>query len=583
MQYILFVQMILLEFIWFFTMINLFHISFLKESKYYTIALFNSNFDYISISMKHRTVISQCFDKIPLDHSNHNFFNHHDYMNYSRCILDHSPIMSSKEKEAGILLIVDSFCPLGIEITQQLRDQQIDHIDIRGQQHLDINSDAGKQILNQFHISKALIVCDSLMSRKFSYVSNIVSAVKDIKGNVMIDIPPVFGHRRCQYSKDKYENLFYKCSVKNLSQTNNQYEIEGEKFVLAKDAANFILNIINSNSNSENFYSLSPEIKTYTIKELYRRFYSYCNQNSKDELIESLMSSCHPFPPQDDKSITLSIVSTLSNNPDYLKRALINFDVFDYFLPFYPSLPFELVLVMVGEKIPKILKIGENLKKHVKFINIPLNVYKSLLNKLRIDYFPEFIMRNVGIRRSQGEFIACITSDSVPNIQLYDSILHRQFNLNSYVRTYRKYSSQNKSIIIDKLNYYSSKTSQNLIYHIEKTDFRNILNSKSCGDFQLTHWRIWKAVKGYIEGKEVFHIDSALGLDLVALVPSPLLMKVIGFNLHLDHPKISHRTYRFLYWNYLNMSEKGYISANSYRFRNNWGLSYLSNLPKVYF
>lgn len=556
---------------------------FKKLINYDQPSLFNIDDFYTEINIKYQTGISRCFENLPFNYSHKDYINHHDYMNYTRCILDYGPQMTNKEKKSGLLLVVDSLCPLGIEITQQLRDQQIDHIDIRGIQHLDINSDAGKEVLKQFHISKSLIVCDSLMSRQFANESNeVISSVKNIKGKVMINLPPVFGHFRCKHTKDELEDLFYQCSIKKVTEKMKKYEKKKGKFVLAKDAANFILNIIKSNDNNE-VYELNREIKTYTIKELYNRFYEYCNKNSNDVLIESLMYSCRPFPPQDKKQFTLSIVSTLSNNEEYLKRASIIFDVFDYFLPNYPSLPFEFVLVMVGDKIPTELRIGKNLKNHLRIIKIPLKYYSSLTNKLNITYFPEYIMRNVGIRRSRGEFIASVSSDTIANVQLFDFILHRQFNLHSYVRTYRKLSKDIKSDIIKKMTCFENEMSQYLIDFVEFLDFREVLNSRSSGDFQLAHWRIWKAVNGYIEGDEVFNIDSALGFDIVALIPSPLFMKIFGFNLHIEHKKKSHISKHFKYSKYYKMTRKGYMSANSYRIRNKWGLVHYSKLPKICF
>jgi hypothetical protein len=70
---------------------------------------------------------------------------------------------------------------------------------------------------------------------------------------------------------------------------------------------------------------------------------------------------------------------------------------------------------------------------------------------------------------------------------------------------------------------------------------RKALIGEACGDFQGAHRLMWERVNGYIEAKEIFHVDSALGWDMTGFLTPPLVRVLPGEN-HLSHKKISMNT-----------------------------------------
>lgn len=123
-------------------------------------------------------------------------------------------------------------------------------------------------------------------------------------------------------------------------------------------------------------------------------------------------------------------------------------------------------------------------------------------------------------------------------------------------------------------------------YFVNETNTHGLniqLISSASGSFQLAHWRIWKTIRGFIESKELFHIDTYLGLDVIASIPSPTLVKIIGHNFHQTHEKRNYKFTKFPIGNYRIYSRKGLLSAETFNFRENWGLSNINSLPSIVF
>lgn len=133
---------------------------------------------------------------------------------------------------------------------------------------------------------------------------------------------------------------------------------------------------------------------------------------------------------------------TITLDKKYSSSANQTFYFFEYYLKnFPPFLPFEFVVIVIEKNdidIDNILTIGENVRKYIRYIKISQKFYESFLSSMNFVNFPEFILKNIAVRRSKGEFILSISVDSFPNKMIFDFILNRQFNMNSYVRSLRK-------------------------------------------------------------------------------------------------------------------------------------------------
>lgn len=113
---------------------------------------------------------------------------------------------------------------------------------------------------------------------------------------------------------------------------------------------------------------------------------------------------------------------------------------------------------------------------------------------------------------------------------------------------------------------------------------RNSMFSTACGSFQLAHWRIWEIIHGFFEGKELYHVDTFLGFEMMAAIPSPMLIKVIGTSYHWMHSKKKlNASFIFDIQKYSLSSQKGVLSKSTFNQRENWGLGNNKLLPPIEF
>ena len=76
-------------------------------------------------------------------------------------------------------------------------------------------------------------------------------------------------------------------------------------------------------------------------------------------------------------------------------------------------------------------------KKHHILISIPLPLLKSIKEKYNINYFPEYFLRNIGLRRSRGRYLLSGSSDVIMPPHFFLGIRKHLFSKNYLLRTIR--------------------------------------------------------------------------------------------------------------------------------------------------
>ena len=225
-----------------------------------------------------------------------------------------------------------------------------------------------------------------------------------------------------------------------------------------------------------------------------------------------------------------------------------------------PLASFELVFVdYAGNAREKHLKetliIPPFLYKRVRFIEVPLLFHMRLERELKTTVpFLEYIAKNIGIRRSRGEFVITTNPDDILPPDLFEQIAKKQFNKGFLYRAQRwdlregwdkNYTLKN---ITDATG--SVKTIRSKLDVKERCRVPNYFgeivsketfdkNSALCGsgDFIMLSRELWEAVDGFNEYPANPNVDSTFSAKLMRILPGYFRHFVRVPILHQHHPK----------------------------------------------
>jgi len=142
--------------------------------------------------------------------------------------------------------------------------------------------------------------------------------------------------------------------------------------------------------------------------------------------------------------------------------------------------------------------------------------------------FLEFFAKNVGIRRSMGEYIICTNADVFYGESVFDNIANEPLDKNTIYRT------QRNDIRFLKLNGLSEK-------HFEVATFRvnPLYNRKpytdASGDFTMASKELFEKLQGYDENQRFVKIHKDTRILFSSLYNREVDYKEIGKMYHIDH------------------------------------------------
>jgi hypothetical protein len=207
-------------------------------------------------------------------------------------------------------------------------------------------------------------------------------------------------------------------------------------------------------------------------------------------------------------------------------------------------------------------------RKYLKIVLISPPLQARIRRKYG-HFFPEYVMRNVGLRRAIGTYKFCGSSDILMPPGIFMAAERRLLSPLSYVRSLR--ADANMSELL-------ADVGQNLRANFHWLNFdagyefvEQALINDACGDFQGAHWRMWEAVQGAVQGKEVFQVDSAIGMDMNTFLV-PMLVRFFPGEKHIPHVKISMLTPHLGVFTLCNRDYMYNYMPSRYLFpRPNWG------------
>jgi hypothetical protein len=204
------------------------------------------------------------------------------------------------------------------------------------------------------------------------------------------------------------------------------------------------------------------------------------------------------------------------------------------------SIEFICVFAPVSEMaFESLFKVPKLLQKYLKVVYVPPVFQAQMKARTNGPFFPEYMLRNIGVRRALGEYIFCRSSDVLIPPGFFPSAERRLFSPLSYVRSKRDYIEPFE--IAQTLQSFDTKLFASFHWLDTEEGYETLAASilvEACGDFQGAHRLMWTKTQGYIEAKEIYHVDSALALDFSTFLV-PLLVKFLPGEKHVIHVKIS--------------------------------------------
>lgn len=463
-------------------------------------------------------------------------------------------------------LVIGSKTPLGKEIINQLKSKNIEYAEIRDFFHYDLRNNSIIRYLRSITLICIINVQNLPAEREKEFFDY------------------------CEYNKIAYITL----SSNSLALVNHQYtDAMNLSYLSASESQqqnldtkirkynNFYVYAGSNNTELLKVCDDAVEIMNDAIKNTENEQNSQIQVDPKRNLKNVIISSEEP--PKEEKSdkIYHSHVITLTEDNLIAERFKLIVQALDRILSNYLDISFEYLVVFCPNTETRFadhFELPPNVKKFTRIIEVPPNYRKSIQLMYESVGFPEYIMRNIGIRRAKGRYITAGSADVLLPKGFFDAIRSHAFTPISYIRTTRISSPADLDTIL-RLSEENTAVHQAVIIPEEESNFDVQLYMDACGDFQGMHRDAWFVVHGYAESRFTYNIDSLLAFDKAALA-GPIFIQHFEGGVHVEHEKISNLTQHVDPWNEELRTElaKGrltYISRFPRRF---WGSSNITFL-----
>jgi hypothetical protein len=216
--------------------------------------------------------------------------------------------------------------------------------------------------------------------------------------------------------------------------------------------------------------------------------------------------------------------------------------------------------------------IPEIMRRYLRVITVPRERQLAIRRRHGSSFFPENCIRNIGARKARGTYIFCGSSDVLMPPAFFAAAEKQSFSPLSYIRSVREniepqavheFVEGAKTMLFASFHWIESDRG---VEHLAES-----LLGDACGDFQGAHRRMWYLVKGYVESREIFNVDSALGFDMNGFL-TPLLLRYLPGERHINHVKISTFTPHLTAFSLVNRDFMyNNLPSRAIRPRNDWG------------
>jgi hypothetical protein len=272
--------------------------------------------------------------------------------------------------------------------------------------------------------------------------------------------------------------------------------------------------------------------------------FNFSSPSSISARISDLSSAVGPSPPY------CSIVLTGKNDNyggGFLDRAQTFLNRLSESLEKEPLADIELVYVDYAtasevKKLHQIFTIPASLRGRTRFLIVPPEFHEEKKREYSSPLpFLEYVAKNIGIRRSRGEFVLAMNPDSLLPDTFFELVARRAFNDGVFYTATRLMMEENDSEPIEfaKINEPASSVYFRFCFLTDNKTSFGYEYVPGLGDFTMLSKRLWEAVGGYdILGTNHF-LDHTLKAKMFKLVSSGFAVNLPSPILHQYHVHLS--------------------------------------------
>ena len=493
---------------------------------------------YIYVSILNQSITDPFFTEC-LDIKYHRKINYTSFCiereqtEYLSCILSIPP---SKAKKKHVL-VVGSRTPIGMSLVWELKNREIPYVEIKGKAHIDLNAKESYDIIKSVQYCAIFVCVEKLddpaylqaMIRNLKIPTYSFSPELGLRDyTITIDTPKIVGPQFMGLQNDFWNIIVQRCNLLENPVINEL----NQNFIGSKTAASLVLEkvlpyIYGISQDYPKQITLQPtttlEKVLKTVAAKYPKCYIRMNGRKvygeiDDEAQEAIDFAASQYSTTNEAYLSLVFIANeLDDSTEFMNKELAWID--DY-VKRYPSTPIEIVIVMLTHtKGMNVIYPRENIKSHVKVILVPSEKAPEDNSN------PEYIMRNIGIRRATGRFIVAARADNLVPISLLDAARRHELSAMAIIRSeklvgYMKYE-QARTMIIPQ-----PATQQLLSWKDPYLDIGGHVENH--GILQGCHQKLWKAIGGYAEGPWYSDVDSALMLEFPTITDKTYVQRFAG-------------------------------------------------------
>ena len=484
------------------------------------------------------------------------------------CLFNIDPFEINQTK----ILIIGSKKKIGLKFTKILKQNRIKYGRIKNRYHIDILHEQVKMILDKLNFETIIdlsnnLTINSWISEKFKGKKIIrifyhpklsINDGCDFNGVTIITDriyqPKFYPHMSHQSKKDDinyyiFNKFIQKKMVKYSSKINIQdntfdFDIKS-KSTNATLICKIIFNLLFSNPSKKNIDLRSHSIESATILS-----------NLNLDNIQSYYDKKSNF---NFQNIYVSHITIVSNSERILNRyKIIVSAVEKALINFYNLCSIEFICVTnispnEYDSYFKWMSFYPNFQSHLRIISVPQHFINNISKNYSINYFPEYFLRNIGLRRARGRYLISGSSDVFMPPHFFLASVKHLFSKNFLLRT-RRILIQGSDIM--KLSfqehyqrYVKNQSIDYTLLNLNKFFHGNCNlprspNLYACGDFQGFHKNFWFKINGYLNNHFNYNIDSVLSFHLLGLF-NPIFLKNQYGEFHFAHKTVSANTPHF--------------------------------------
>ena len=462
----------------------------------------------------------------------------------------------------------------------------------------------------------------------------------DFRNIHFIRAPPLFGPEYMMInSATDINQMLYKCIRDPFDFKKQKYKIDYSKeYYYAADYAKFLIEMMNNYMETNQFIDFHEEKPKQFTKEhkengILMKTIKYLSMNIDDEETNSKttnfaffareMRKISPLCKVTDTRITnnenntnlsmiyphgntkqvqqtlnflreqlkppkkfyASFITTVCDIERVIYGSCVQLKFLNQLFIDYPSIPLEIVYIYgkineSSKEFDETFFLRKNMRKHMKIITLSSKEVASLNIDTETSGFPEYKLRNIGIKQAHGEYIFCGSSDILFPYGFIDGVMRHLFspglfrtiritNHELLDKVYQSFDQWNEIAMITR----PPETNLETYHFINYNQVMPHLVTRASGDFEGTHRIQWYLINGYIETGQILHADSFFLLEFGGFM-GPTIIRFLGSHAHIDHPKVSQFTLSAKPSDFFDMGLlcDGFFSkaAKKYR-RDDWG------------